>query len=75
MALTRSFKFITHKSLSINILIKELENFGWRITNNGCAEYLPFGDKGEYNWQMHEISNFELKKIIEKKSKTERILG
>lgn len=73
----------TSASLDVNFtkpfdtlaLIKALLKFGWTFNDHGKKTYLPVGDDGAYNWQMQDIPDKDLLKIIKQKIKTQEMVG
>ena len=57
-------------------IVDLLFQIGWCNRNKkGDVEYLPVGDKGEYNWQEQQISDDEVNLIINKKQDENEMVG
>lgn len=57
-------------------LIKILINNGWTLSDNGGISYLPEGDNDDFDWVLgSKISQEELMKILEEKTKKEELIG
>lgn len=57
-------------------IVDLLFQIGWCSRNKkGAVEYLPVGDKDEYNWQEQQISDDEVNLIINKKQDENEMVG
>lgn len=57
-------------------IVDLLFQIGWCNRNKkGDVEYLPVGDKGEYNWQEQQLSDDEVNLIVNKKQDENEMVG
>ncbi|MBD3231043.1 hypothetical protein GF322_00070 [Candidatus Dependentiae bacterium] len=56
-------------------IIKILTDSGWNIFHNGYIEYLPLGDKDDFDWQTEKISIEHLMKILQAKQNANEVIG
>lgn len=57
-------------------IINLLNIIGWEYSNyNNKVEYLPLGDKDNYNWQEDLLSKMEVQDLINKKQDNSEMVG
>lgn len=57
-------------------LLKGFQRIGWEIHNaQGEIEFLPLGDKDEYNWQCEKMSEKQFYDIVFEKISCKEMIG
>jgi hypothetical protein len=56
-------------------VLARLNEFGWRMDDNGNVVYLPLGDDGNYEWTAHTPDAGELTEIFRAKVRNKETLG
>jgi len=66
----------SHYSNDVLEIIKLLEQIGWQVYNSeNMIEFLPLGDKGNYNWKCENITREAIHGIILKKHSASEQIG
>ena len=57
-------------------IIQVLMNSGWTLVHNGYINYLPLGNKDDFDWQANKDINIEeLNQILQAKKEQKEIIG
>ncbi len=57
-------------------IIKLLCKVGWAyVSDDGKVEYLPIGDKDDFDWEKDVLSEIELKKLVNTKQQLNEKIG
>jgi hypothetical protein len=77
MSVSASIVIALTESIPAVEIIRKLTIFGWNLTNEyGYVNYLPIGDKDNFDWQAERTMSFEaLTKILNAKEQACEIVG